>query len=149
MSTQPTAMEIPAKLVKELRERTGAGFSDCRAALVEANGNIEKAIEILRNHEGGIETVSTIYLTNEHETLLAAVPLANLVLAKSGQILGQLSVEPLISCHPDTADREVAEQFDKYNLGTLPVVSKNGKLLGVITADDVISMLRDELGERG
>ena len=48
MSTQQTAMEIPAKLVKELRERTGAGFSDCRAALVEANGNIEKAIEILR-----------------------------------------------------------------------------------------------------
>src|SRR5260370_35119194 len=48
MSTQPTAMEIPAKLVKELRERTGAGFADCRAALVEANGVIEKAIEILR-----------------------------------------------------------------------------------------------------
>jgi len=41
-------MEIPAKLVKELRERTGAGFSDCRAALVEAGGSIEKAIEILR-----------------------------------------------------------------------------------------------------
>lgn len=48
MSTQQTAMDIPAKLVKELRERTGAGFSDCKAALVEANGNIEKAIEILR-----------------------------------------------------------------------------------------------------
>jgi len=48
MSTQQTAMEIPAKLVKELRERTGAGFSDCRAALVEANGNIEKAIDVLR-----------------------------------------------------------------------------------------------------
>jgi len=48
MSTQPTTMEIPAKLVKELRERTGAGFSDCRAALIEANGNIEKAIDILR-----------------------------------------------------------------------------------------------------
>ena len=41
-------MEIPAKLVKELRERTGAGFSDCRAALVEASGSVEKAIEILR-----------------------------------------------------------------------------------------------------
>src|SRR5262249_1970613 len=48
MSTPKTAVEIPAKLVKELRERTGAGFSDCRAALVEANGNIEKAIEVLR-----------------------------------------------------------------------------------------------------
>ena len=39
---------IPAQLVKELRERTGAGFSDCRAALVEANGDLEKAVDVLR-----------------------------------------------------------------------------------------------------
>ena len=48
MSTQQSAVQIPAQLVKELRERTNAGFSDCRAALVEANGDIEKAISILR-----------------------------------------------------------------------------------------------------
>jgi elongation factor Ts len=48
MSTQQPAMQIPAQLVKELRERTGAGFSDCRAALVEAAGDLEKAISILR-----------------------------------------------------------------------------------------------------
>src|SRR2546429_9140194 len=48
MSTQQPAMQIPALLVKELRERTGAGFSDCRAALVEAGGDIEKAINVLR-----------------------------------------------------------------------------------------------------
>ena len=41
-------MEIPAKLVKELRERTNAGFSDCRAALVEANGDLDKAVDVLR-----------------------------------------------------------------------------------------------------
>jgi len=41
-------MEIPAKLVKELRELTNAGFSDCRAALVEANGDIQKAVDVLR-----------------------------------------------------------------------------------------------------
>jgi len=41
-------MQIPATLVKELRERTGAGFSDCRAALVEAGADIEKAIDVLR-----------------------------------------------------------------------------------------------------
>jgi elongation factor Ts len=41
-------VQIPAQLVKELRERTNAGFSDCRAALIEANGVMEKAIEILR-----------------------------------------------------------------------------------------------------
>jgi elongation factor Ts len=48
MNTQQPAMQIPAQLVKELRERTGAGFSDCRAALVEAECDIEKAIAILR-----------------------------------------------------------------------------------------------------
>jgi elongation factor Ts len=48
MSTQPSAIQIPAQLVKELRERTNAGFADCRAALVEAGGDIEKAIAVLR-----------------------------------------------------------------------------------------------------
>src|SRR5579864_1686711 len=48
MSTQQPAMQIPAHLVKELRERTSAVFSDCRAALIEANGDIEKAISVLR-----------------------------------------------------------------------------------------------------
>jgi elongation factor Ts len=48
MSTPNTAVEIPAKLVKELRDRTNAGFNDCRAALVEAAGDIEKAIAVLR-----------------------------------------------------------------------------------------------------
>lgn len=41
-------MEIPAKLVKELRDRTNAGFNDCRAALIEAHGDLEKAIAVLR-----------------------------------------------------------------------------------------------------
>ncbi len=48
MSTSKPVMEIPAKLVKELRERTNAGFSDCRAALVETSGDLEKAIDVLR-----------------------------------------------------------------------------------------------------
>ena len=45
-STEP--VNIPAQLVKDLRERTGAGFADCRAALVEAKGSIEAAIDVLR-----------------------------------------------------------------------------------------------------
>jgi elongation factor Ts len=52
MSTQPNPnqdpVHIPAQLVKALRERTNAGFNDCRAALIEAGGDIEKAVDILR-----------------------------------------------------------------------------------------------------
>ena len=48
MTTKPQQVNVSAQLVKELRERTGAGFSDCRAALVEAGGDIEQAISVLR-----------------------------------------------------------------------------------------------------
>ena len=48
MATNPEQVNIPAQRVKELRERTGAGFNDCRNALVEATGDVERAIDILR-----------------------------------------------------------------------------------------------------
>jgi len=49
MATTPETGKAPsAQLVKELRDKTGAGFSDCRAALIEAGGDIEQAINVLR-----------------------------------------------------------------------------------------------------
>src|SRR5438445_3460222 len=48
MATTPEQANVTAQLVKELRERTGAGFSDCRNALAEAKGDVESAIDILR-----------------------------------------------------------------------------------------------------
>ncbi|HZP33976.1 MAG TPA: translation elongation factor Ts [Candidatus Acidoferrales bacterium] len=48
MATNPEQFNVPAQLVKELRERTGAGFSDCRNALAEATGDIDRAVDILR-----------------------------------------------------------------------------------------------------
>jgi elongation factor Ts len=48
MTNPSETLNISAQLVKELRERTGAGFSDCRSALVETRGNVEAAIDVLR-----------------------------------------------------------------------------------------------------
>jgi elongation factor Ts len=45
---EPGKGNVSAQLVKELRDKTSAGFSDCRAALIEAGGDIEQAINILR-----------------------------------------------------------------------------------------------------
>ena len=47
-----------------------------------------------------------------------------------------------IACAPDTPQNDVAALFDKYNLLTLAVVDPHGRLAGIITADDVIAMLR-------
>jgi magnesium transporter len=45
----------------------------------------------------------------------------------------------------DAKEKEFAELFDKYNLLTLPVIDENNHLIGVITPDDVINMLRGKL----
>ncbi|MGA9626434.1 MAG: CBS domain-containing protein [Bryobacteraceae bacterium] len=50
----------------------------------------------------------------------------------------------LIQVTVDEKQNRVTELFDKYNLLTLPVVDEEGKLAGVITADDVISVLRQK-----
>jgi elongation factor Ts len=48
MATNSEQFNVPAQLVKELRERTGAGFNDCRNALVESNGDVDRAIDVVR-----------------------------------------------------------------------------------------------------
>jgi magnesium transporter len=106
---------------------------------------VNDAIEALRNFEGGIETVSTIFLVDQQGKLTGAVPLAKIVLAKSDDKLSALLLDPLISTHAGAREKQVAELFDKYNLLTLPVIDNDGKLTGVITSDDVISLLRAKL----
>jgi len=51
----------------------------------------------------------------------------------------------VIYAEANASDREVAEMFDKYNLATLPVVDEEQRLAGIITADDIISLLRDRI----
>jgi Mg/Co/Ni transporter MgtE len=67
------------------------------------------------------------------------------VLAAGETPLSSLAPEPPISCHAGASEKLVAELFDKYNLLMLPVVDDQGLLTGVITADDVISLLRSKL----
>ena len=130
----------------EFEEDTAAGRMTTDYMALSPSAKVGDAIEMLRKFEGGLESMSTIYLIGEGEKLLGAVPLVRLVLAAQDATLSTLAVEPLISVHHGVDEREVAEIFDKYNLLTLPVVDEEtGALTGVITADDVISILRAKL----
>jgi Mg/Co/Ni transporter MgtE len=78
------------------------------------------------------------------ERLVAAIPLARLFVAPADSRLKELASDPLIQAVVEESQDRVTEQFDKYNLLTLPVVDEEGKLAGVITADDIISVLRQK-----
>jgi magnesium transporter len=129
----------------EHREETAAGRMTTEFLALPVTASVENAISVMREFEGGIETVNTIYLVDSRGTLAAAVPLIKLVLAKPDTPLLSLTQEPLIFTQKETSDNEVAELFDKYNLVTLPVIDEHRKLVGVVTSDDVITMLRSKL----
>lgn len=140
----PEGRQEVAELL-EFQENTAAGRMNTSYLALGVSATSQDAIEALRVFEGGVETVNTIYLVDSHDTLVGAVPLVNLVLAKSGSPLLSLIQEPLIFCHEGAKENEFTELFDKYNLFTLPVVDDNRRLVGVITSDDVISLLRASL----
>jgi CBS domain-containing protein/sporulation protein YlmC with PRC-barrel domain len=129
----------------EFEENTAAGRMTTEYIALGTDATVNDAIDALRNYEGGVETVSTLFLVDREGVLVGAVPLAKLVLAQGEEALMSLVQEPLISCHPNTKENEVAELFDKYNLFSLPVVDDQSKLVGVITSDQVISLLRTKL----
>jgi magnesium transporter len=141
---EPEERDEVAELL-EFGETTAAGRMNTEFIALDPDSTVNDAVEALRKFEGGVETVSILYLVDKHGTLKGAVPLAKLVLARSDDRLVLLTQEPLIFCHAGAREKEVAELFDKYNLLTLPVVDDNGKLTGVITSDDVISLLRAKL----
>jgi magnesium transporter len=129
----------------EFGEKTAAGRMNTEYLAVNQDATVHDAIETLRRFQGGVETVSTIYLVDEEGRLTGAVPLAKLVLASPETPLKSLTQEPLIYTNAEAKEKEFAELFDKYNLLTLPVVDDNKKLTGVITSDDIISLLRAKL----
>ncbi len=129
----------------EFGEKTAAGRMNTEYLALDPSAAVNDAIDALRHFEGGVESVSTIYLVDHEGHLAGAVPLAKIVLAKPSDKLSSLTQEPLISAHAGAGEKEVAALFDKYNLVTLPVIDNDKKLTGVITSDDVISLLRAKL----
>ena len=141
---EPEAQQDVVELL-EHKEETAAGRMTTDFLALPDHATVQNAIDSLREFEGGPEVVGTIYLVDTQGTLVGAVPLARIVLAGQNVPMLSLTQEPLVLAHEGISDNEVAELFDKYNLQTLPVVNEQNKLTGVITSDDVITMLRSKL----
>ena len=141
---EPQAQQDVVELL-EHREETAAGRMTTDFLALPVNATVQNAIDSLREFEGGVEVVGTIYLVDSQGTLVGSVPLARIVLATPPTPMLSLNQEPLVYAHQGASENEVAELFDKYNLQNLPVVDEHKRLTGVITSDDVISMLRAKL----
>jgi Mg/Co/Ni transporter MgtE len=107
------------------------------------DATVADAMAELKKNEDVLENVHTIFLTDTSDRLAFAVPLAKLFFASGDTTLRDLASDTLLFVHVDDKANRIAEMFDKYNLLTLPVLDKDNKLVGAITVDDVVALLRN------
>ena len=139
METEPVT---EVKELLEYDEDTAGGMMNTEAIVLPQGTTLSEAMTQLRRHEDLLENTHVIFLSDENNRVTAMVPLARLFLADGATSLGELAPERLISTVAEETQKRVTELFDKYNLLALPVLEEDGTLAGVITADDVISVLR-------
>jgi CBS domain-containing protein/sporulation protein YlmC with PRC-barrel domain len=132
---------IEVSQLLEFGKNTAAGRMTTEFIAVADNLTVNDAIEALKKFEGSREALATIYVYDAAYKITGVVPLVKIALSAPDAALRDLR-EEAITCAPDTPDDDVAGLFDKYNLVTLGVIDEHERLAGIITADDVITMLR-------
>lgn len=125
----------------EFGENTAGGLMDPGFLSLPEEATVAQALDALRAQET-IEDLHYLFLVDNDNHLKATVPLAKLFFAPGDEPLKSFASERLLSVKANLKQDRVAEVFDKYNLLALPVVNNEDELLGVITVDDVVALLR-------
>jgi len=119
-----------------------------RFLAVRETATAQEAIDAIRRHtEEEVEQVFYLYVTDDEGHLRGVVPIRKLVTSPPARPIGEIMIADPVSV-PVSADQEEAAQLvGKYNLLALPVVDERHQLLGVITVDDVIDVIKEEATE--
>ena len=108
---------------------------------------VGEALDHIREVAIDKETVYTCYVTDGGRRLLGIVTARMLLVAPLGKTVGELMEENIVSVATSDEREAVARLFDKYNFLALPVVDGDGRLVGIITVDDAIEVLSEEVEE--
>lgn len=129
----------------EFDENSAAGAMTTDFVYLGTDATVSQVGPALRSFDGDAESVTEIYLLDEKRVLRGSVPLARLIVAQADTKMTVLAEARVLSCPADMRQLDLAEMFDKYNLHALPVVDKQGRMVGVVQADHVIAFLREKL----
>lgn len=125
----------------EHSENSAGGLMTTEYIALPHTADAASARNLLRSIPELPEQFNTLFLVDEGGVLMGSITLARLIVAAEGQTLSTLKSEPLLSVTEQSSEKDVIELFDKYNLLTLAVVDEQRHLMGVVTVDDVVSVL--------
>ena len=105
-----------------------------------------EAIKTLQDQEGA-EMVFYLYITDDDDRLVGIISLRTLTTTSPTTTLKDIMIKNVHSIRPETDQEEVARIVAQYNFLAVPVLDSDSKLLGIVTVDDVVDVIREEATE--
>jgi len=130
----------------EYDEQTAGRIMNPHVFALNEDMTVGEAITELQTNRD-VEMVFYLYVVDERRHLVGVTSLRRLLLVSPETPLKRIMTADMISARVDTDQEEVARQVASYNLLAIPVVDEENKLVGVITVDDVIDVIKDEATE--
>ncbi len=125
-------------------EGTAGALMGKEMVVVKEDWDIARSVREMRKQAGEIEQIYTIYVVDENNVLKGRLPLKKLLTVDAHSKMIDVLIEDLEGVRTDTSQEEVAQIFDKYDYVALPVVDTLNRLVGRITIDDVVDVIREE-----
>lgn len=144
-----TDIEFASSLLSLLNYSEYTAGSLMAVELVKANINwsVSQCIEEIRRQAENVESIYVVYVVDDFERLNGIITLKNLILATPSAKIADVFNDEVISVSTSTDSEEIANLFKKYDLVVLPVVNALGQLVGRITVDDVVEVIKEEANE--
>jgi magnesium transporter len=124
-------------------ENSAGGMMNTDFIFVGDMATRDEVIAWVREKDVDLEQLDTVFLIDKNAKFSGAVSLGRLLFAPGEEPMEALKAEPLLSVPPDADQKEVFELFDKYNLHSLAVVDEQGRPIGAIEVDDIVTRLRN------
>lgn len=128
-------------------ENTAGGLMAKELIQVNDKWSVLRCLKEMRKQAEDVDKVYTIYVVNDHNILLGTLSLKKLLLTSEKTYIKNVYNEKVISVKADFDDEEVANIMDKYDLVVLPVVDDLNRLIGRITIDDIVDVIKEEAME--
>ncbi len=125
-------------------EGTAGSLMGKEMVVVQESWDITRSVREMRKQAEEIEQIYTIYVVDDKDVLKGRLPLKKLLTANVHSKMSEILIDDIEGVHTDTSQEEVAQIMDKYDLVALPVVDALNRLVGRITIDDVVDVIREE-----
>lgn len=108
---------------------------------------VKHSIDIIRREGIDKETINICYVLNPRRKLIGTVSLRKLLLSDPDETIGNIMHENVVTIKTLDDQEDVAHTFKKYDFTSMPVVDSEGRLVGIITVDDIVDIMEQEATE--